>query len=342
MRRYRAAVGMVTRVARRTALMTPSPLVYVEGALARPRVAPLDGVPPFGREWTFHGSSGARPGKRGLATLTTSCIDVDSPHRACRWQPLPAAQPASACAPTIAAIADGAAERRAERTPGRTRDRRAMHATCWSIGALGIIGGLIAVHEPIPGLAPVLAVVTAGDVPAHLTQSAGIVRVAAVEPATPVIAPAQHIAARPAATPSGSSLPVRDTTPEPAPRLAGAIPDVHRVATASPASPDRPNGKRTTRAPVRAPSAARLAASPPVTRHASRAPSRDRHDRLARPAHPDARHDPLDDPLALIAMANALQADRPARSTNAAAAGFDWTAQLSHRRLTDAPDTFTR
>jgi len=322
--------------------MIPSPLVSVEGALARPRATPLDGVPPFGREWTFRGTSGARPGKRSLATLTTSCIDVDCPHRACRWQPLPAAQPTPACAPTVAAIADGTISRRAERTPGRTRDRRAMHATCWSIGALGIIGWLIAVHDPVPGLAPALAVVTAGVVPAHLTQSAGTVRVAAVEPATSVNAPAQHIAARPAATPSGSSLPVRDTTPKAAPRLADAAPDVQRVATASPPSPDRPNAKRTTPAPVRAPSAARLAASPSVTRHASRAPSRDPHDRLARPSHPDAQYDPLDDPLALIAMANALQTDRPARSTNAAAAGFDWTTQLSHRRLTDAPDTLTR
>ncbi|WP_260428289.1 hypothetical protein [Burkholderia sp. Bp9031] len=41
-------------------------------------------------------------------------------------------------------------------------------------------------------------------------------------------------------------------------------------------------------------------------------------------------------------MANTLQANLPARSANVPAAGFDWTAQLSQRRLTDAPDTLAR
>ncbi|MBN3779783.1 hypothetical protein G3O06_19795 [Burkholderia sp. Ac-20345] len=52
--------------------------------------------------------------------------------------------------------------------------------------------------------------------------------------------------------------------------------------------------------------------------------------------------DTLDDPLTLIAMESALRATRPARATHAPAAGFDWTAQLSRRRLADTPSAFAR
>ncbi|MGC3023972.1 hypothetical protein ACPUER_02265 [Burkholderia sp. DN3021] len=39
-------------------------------------------------------------------------------------------------------------------------------------------------------------------------------------------------------------------------------------------------------------------------------------------------------------MANTLRAAQPARAAHAPAAGFDWTSQLSHRRVTDTPDAF--
>jgi hypothetical protein len=93
---------------------------------------------------------------------------------------------------------------------------------------------------------------------------------------------------------------------------------------------------------VHAPSAPRFTARPSVTHHASRTPT---PDRVGSPAHPGApldRLDPLDDPLTLIAMVNALHPDRPAPAADAPGAGFDWTAQLSHRRLTDGPDTLIR
>ncbi|AFQ48901.1 hypothetical protein [Burkholderia cepacia] len=78
---------------------------------------------------------------------------------------------------------------------------------------------------------------------------------------------------------------------------------------------------------------------PPVAPVAARTPP---HERLDPLPHPSATHDLLDDPLTLIAMANALHADRPARAADAAATEFDWTSQLSHRRLTDAPGTLRR
>ncbi|WP_230956641.1 hypothetical protein [Burkholderia cepacia] len=65
--------------------------------------------------------------------------------------------------------------------------------------------------------------------------------------------------------------------------------------------------------------------------------------RLALPRTTVARA-ALDDPKTLIAMESALHAEQsgiaPARS--APAPGFDWTAALTQRRLTDTPDAFTR
>ncbi|MGU7813709.1 hypothetical protein [Burkholderia sp. AW49-1] len=316
--------------------MIPTPLVSVEGPLARPRVAPLDGVPPFGREWTFSGAPSTRLGTRCTAILKTSCIDVEAPHRTCRWQSPPAARPVSVGVPAVAARAAG---QHIEHAAGRTHERRARHAACWSIGALGIIGWLIAAHEPFPGFAPAPAIQTVGVVPAHPVQSMGAVQTAAVAPATPTIAPAQPVTARPLATPSAALPVARSATTDPAPRRPDTTPNVQRVASTSSPAPHRPDNRRTTTAREHAPSAPQFTARPSVTHHASRTPT---PDRAGSPAHPGAAHDPLDDPLTLIAMANALQADRPAPAANAPVAGFDWTAQLSHRRLTDVPDTLTR
>nr|WP_244109158.1 hypothetical protein [Burkholderia anthina] len=318
---------MVARVAQRTALMTPSPLVAVEGRLARPRVTPLDGVPSFGREWTFRGVAGARLGKHCLATLTTSCIDVDAPHRTCRWLPLSATRPSSADLPATPPT-PAILPRPGYRPYPRLHDRRAIHAACWSIGALGIIGWLIVAHEPFADFTAAPALHTTGIILEHATQSAGEVRIAAAPPVAPPLAAAPHTA--PVATSARTSSPH------------GKAPDAQRVASASTSSPHRPNGPRTTTARVRAavssPAAdSRLAARPPVTHLASRAPVRAS---LGPPPPSRASHDdPLDNPLTLIALANTLNAERPVRAANAPAAGFDWTAQLSHRRVTD---TFPR
>ncbi|WP_170296778.1 hypothetical protein, partial [Burkholderia territorii] len=211
---------------------------------------------------------------------------------------------------------------------GRTQDRRARHAACWSIGALGIIGWLIAAHEPFPGFAP--AVQIADVAPERAVQTA------AVAPAPSNIAPTSTIAARPVATPSAASPVARVATVHPASRHVDTASQAQRVAAAA---PHRPDDRRTTTARVHAPSAPRFAARPAVTQHASRTPT---SDRVGSPVHPGAPLDSLDDPLTLIAMANALHADRPAPAAEAPGAGFDWTAQLSHRRLTDAPGTLTR
>ncbi|WP_131753508.1 hypothetical protein [Burkholderia vietnamiensis] len=261
--------------------MIQPPAVPVEGKLALPRVAPLGGVPSFGREWTFRPASGAGRRTRCVATLTTSCVASDAPHRACRWQPL-TVEP-----PSVAPLAD-----RSIRTAGRTRDRRALHAACWSIGALGIIGALIATHEPFPRLAPESAREHASVMQPHAAPAAAAVRVAPL-----------------------ASVAAADTPPH------------------------RPNIVRTLSAPRYASATARPAAALPITGHTSQTASLDHPQR---PPHPDASHDAADDSFTLIALANALQADLHANRATMPTTGFDWTARLSHRRLTDTPDLYTR
>ncbi len=327
--------GTVARVARRTALMTSSSLVPVEGALARPRAAPLDHVPPFGREWKFRGAPGARPAKNCLATLTTSCIDVDRPHRACRWQPLPVMTPLPASTASTASagspLTPAAAGPRFRRTAGNPHDRRAMVAICWSVGALGIIGWLIAAHEPSAGFGPVLPIQTASTAPDHATSFTGTVHVAAVPPGPSTHAAPPRKAATPVTKTAGSRPAPRGAAHRPAPSPAKATSDTQRTAAASPHRADGPHRAPT---PARTPTVEQLAAQPPRQHIAANRPARERH------APPPLAIDTLDDPLALIAMANTLRGTEPVRATPASAAGFDWTSQLSHRRVTDMPGAF--
>ncbi len=333
---YPRRTGTDARAAWRTALMTPSSLVPVAGALARPRVAPLDHVPSLGRDWTFRGAPGARPGKHCLATLTTSCIDVDRPHRACHWQPLPI----TASAPTRAGspvARPAAAAPSFPRIAGGFRDRRAKYATCWSIGALGIIGWLIATYEPIAGFGPAYAIHAAGGVPDHATSSSGTVRVAAVQPSTSTSAPSPRKMAAPVATTAEPLPAMHQVARPPASLRPTATSSVPPTATA--ASP-RSSGTRMAAAPVRTPTVMRMATRPPISGSTVDTRTRDRLAALPR-ATGDMR-DTLDDPLTLIAMASALRATEPVPATHAPAIGVDWTAQLSHRRLTDTPGVFAR
>lgn len=82
----------------------------------------------------------------------------------------------------------------------------------------------------------------------------------------------------------------------------------------------------------------RLAARPPIRANTVDTRARDRLATAPRAiAHSRGT---LDDPLRLIAMAGALRS-QPAQRT-LPPVNFDWTTQLSHRRLTDTPDAFTR
>ncbi|CAG9227426.1 hypothetical protein [Burkholderia vietnamiensis] len=305
--------------------MIQPPTVPVEGKLALPRVAPLGGVPSFGREWTFRPVSGAERRTRCVATLTTSCVDSDAPHRACRWQPL------SVEPPSVAPLAD-----RSIRTAGRTRDRRALHAACWSIGALGIIGALIATHEPFPRFAPEPAREHASVMQPYEAPAAAAVRVATIEPIAPnasVVVPAHpSAAAQPVPTSSEAARRARDAATAPAPSPLASV-------AAADTPPHRPNIVRTLSAPRYASATARPAAAWPITGHTSQTASLDHPHR---PPHPDGLHNAADDLLTLIALADALQAELPARRATMPTTGFDWTARLSHRRLTDTPDLYTR
>ncbi|UVE66161.1 hypothetical protein L2Y90_03260 [Burkholderia pyrrocinia] len=212
-----------------------------------------------------------------------------------------------------------------------------MYAICWSIGAFGIIGWLIAAHEPPTGIEPAHTIQLAGIAPDHATPSTGTVRAAAVQSDTSTYPASQRTVATPVAKTEESPPATHHASPRPASLRPKATSDVQRAATAS---PRRTNGTRTTAAPARKPTVPQLAARPPVLSDTASA-----RNRLAPPPRAtdtrDAR-DTLDDPLTLIAMANALRGAQPARAAHAPAAGFDWTSQLSHRRVTDIPDTFAR
>ncbi|WP_367651223.1 hypothetical protein [Burkholderia pseudomultivorans] len=302
--------------------MTPSSLVPVEGALARPRAAPLDDVPPFGREWIFRGASGEQRDRRCLATLSTSCIDIGAPHRACRWEPLPA----SALPAADASVAVAAAGRPTARAGPPSHQRRAMYAACWSIGALGIIGALIAMHEPFGASTPGGPIQTADAVAVRAapststgsstsaftatSTSGGTPPVVPAPPEPAAIPPVRHAAATSAGPSAGSPHVASDISRSRTSPRATATPDTRRAAAASPPpSMHRPNGVRTTIAQARPPSILRAAVRPPIARDAPHAPVRDR---LSPVPHTADALDALDDPLTLIAIAHALGADRAA------------------------------
>ncbi|WP_080494544.1 hypothetical protein [Burkholderia ubonensis] len=279
--------------------MNPSPFVPVEGDLAVPRFRPLDGIP-LGREWTFRGTSDARSGSPYTARTETTCIDVDAPHRACHWMPSSNAKPEPVVVhprshPDAAAPA-----------------RRAVLASCWTLGALGIIGWLIAAHEPAfdPARAP-------GNTQTGVTA---ISRIA--QPPEPALAAARV----PATEPSVHAAPMTAKAEHPVVTHAAALPRTRRAserqATAR-AQPAMPAAHHRV--------AARVQPAPPPAAAS-----------VLRRASTSAPLDDLDDPRTLIALEKALRTEQPAavRAPQTAAADGDWTSRLSHRRLTDTPDAF--
>ncbi|KVX10052.1 hypothetical protein WL01_23650 [Burkholderia ubonensis] len=279
--------------------MNPSPFVPVEGDLAVPRFRPLDGIP-LGREWAFRGTSDARSGSPYTARTETTCIDVDAPHRACHWTPSSNAEPEPVVVhprshPDAAAPA-----------------RRAVLASCWTLGALGIIGWLIAAHEPAfdPARAP-------GNTQTGVTA---ISRIA--QPPEPALAAARV----PATEPSVHAAPMTAKTEHPVVTHAAALPRTGRAserqATAR-AQPTMPAAHHRV--------AARVQPAPPPAAASA-----------LRRASMSAPLDDLDDPRTLIALEKALRTEQPAavRAPQTAAAYGDWTSRLSHRRLTDTPDAF--
>ncbi|WP_080495219.1 hypothetical protein [Burkholderia ubonensis] len=278
--------------------MNPSPFVPVEGDLAVPRFRPLDGIP-LGREWTFRGTSDARSGSPYTARTETTCIDVDAPHRACHWTPSSNAEPEPVVVhprshPDAAAPA-----------------RRAVLASCWTLGALGIIGWLIAAHEPAfdPARAP-------GNTQTGVTA---ISRIA--QPPEPALAAARV----PATEPSVHAAPMTAKTEHPVVTHAAALPRTRRAserqATAR-AQPAMPAAHHRV--------AARVQPAPPPAAASA-----------LRRASMSAPLDDLDDPRTLIALEKTLRTEQPAvRAPQTAAADGAWTSRLSHRRLTDTPDAF--
>ncbi|KWA70770.1 hypothetical protein WL28_15550 [Burkholderia ubonensis] len=279
--------------------MNPSPFVPVEGDLAVPRFRPLDGIP-LGREWAFRGTSDARSGSPYTARTETTCIDVDAPHRACHWTPSSNAKPEPVVVhprshPDAAAPA-----------------RRAVLASCWTLGALGIIGWLIAAHEPAfdPARAP-------GNTQTGVTA---ISRIA--QPPEPALAAARV----PATEPSVHAAPMTAKAEHPVVTHAAALPRTRRAserqATAR-AQPAMPAAHHRV--------AARVQPAPPPAAASA-----------LRRASMSAPLDDLDDPRTLIALEKALRTEQPAavRAPQTAAADGDWTSRLSHRRLTDTPDAF--
>ncbi|AYZ67669.1 hypothetical protein EGY31_32015 [Burkholderia multivorans] len=296
--------------------MNPSPFVPVEGDLSIPRFRPLDGIP-LGREWTFRGTSDARSGSAYAARTKTTCIDVEAPHRACHWTPSSDAKPE----PVVV--------RPRSHPDAAAPARRAVRASCWTLGALGIIGGLIAAHEPAfdPARAP-------GNAQTGVTA---VSRVA--QPPGPALAAARAPASEPsihAAPEAAAARPV--ITADAAPVTAKAEHQVVTHAAAIPRTSRASERQATARAQPAMPAAlhrvvARVQPAPPPAAASA-----------LRRASTTTPLDELDNPQPLIALEKALRAEHPAavRAPQTAAADGDWTSRLSHRRLTDTPDAFMR
>ncbi len=217
-----------------------------------------------------------------------------------------------------------------------------MYALYWSIGALGIIGWLIGTYDPPAGFGPAYAIEATGGVADHVTTSTGTIHMAATQPATSTNAVPQRKVAAPVANTMKTPPATHRAPLRPASLHLQTASDMRHAA---PASPRRATGQRTMQASPHTPVVPRLAAHPPTQRALLQraATNTGTHDRLAPPPRTaDTRdtRDSLDDPATLIAMANALRATQPARPAHPSAAGFDWTSQLSHRRVTDVPDAF--
>ncbi|KVQ87734.1 hypothetical protein WK08_24675 [Burkholderia ubonensis] len=202
-----------------------------------------------------------------------------------------------------------------------------MLASCWTLGALGIIGWLIAAHEPAfgPARAPgntqtgVTAISRIAQPPEPALAAA---HVPATEPS--VHAAPEAAAARPAIT--AAAAPMTAKAEHPVVTHAAALPRTGRAserqATAR-AQPAMPAAHHRV--------AARVQHAPPPAAASA-----------LRRASMSASLDDLDDPRTLIALEKALRTEQPAavRAPQTAAADGDWTSRLSHRRLTDTPDAF--
>ncbi|CAN0619087.1 conserved protein of unknown function [Burkholderia multivorans] len=303
---------------------------------------PLKGVP-FGREWTSRNAPGAQSGKTYLAELVTSCIDVNAPHRACHWMPLD--PPAAAAEAPQAAAPRATAPRRFA-----ARVHRGTYATCWTVGALALIGWLVVTHAPPDSL-----VATARKAQSVTGAAPDTARVPVAMPARTLQATEQRVPAEDiGAVTIASSAPQSDVVP--APRVDGPLSvaaDRHGTAPARDAKPlAEPQTRLLVAERQAAPTRRTAAPAVPPAGEAERVATRPRPVpppvRAARPAAPAARDDAfddmLDDPRALIAMADTLRAERPALTPAAQSSGTDadWSTRLTHRRLTDAPDAFAR
>ncbi|WP_179402660.1 hypothetical protein [Burkholderia guangdongensis] len=305
--------------------MNRSSFVPVEGELAQPGITPLSGIP-FGREWTFRGAVGARPRKSGVAKLITSCIDITAPHRACGWKPL--LEPSDAVSPAAKpspGIARRIALRRPAVRPARQPSRGAL-AACWTFGAVAIIGWLVAAHTPTPFGASVQSA-GSGIFAAWRAATSSIAELTENTPVHVATAPAAAVTQTPPATTAHAQQPGQAVRPAAEPQALAAAPRQASPRQEESAHPAIPSYARRT-----------TAATPPVAVPAAPAASRPQQ-RAAAPVAGNAS----DDPSALIALANTLRARQPASvAPTRPLAGIDWTARLSHSRLTDTPDAFAQ
>ncbi|CAB3786988.1 hypothetical protein LMG28688_02386 [Paraburkholderia caffeinitolerans] len=147
--------------------MSTYPLVQVEGALAMPRMRPLNRVPPpFGREWALmppHFSLRTELQAFYAAILRTMCLSAEAFRKVCRWDlqrrftpepprpaaapvgsPLNAAQAQQAAADTLQRTAAGARPaRRVERIPPPSHK---LAASAIAIGGAVLLTWIVASH----------------------------------------------------------------------------------------------------------------------------------------------------------------------------------------------------
>ncbi|NLP62352.1 hypothetical protein [Paraburkholderia sacchari] len=150
--------------------MSTYPLVQVEGALAMPRMRPLNRVPPpFGREWALmppHFSLRTELQALYAAILRTVCLSAEAFRKVCRWDlqrrftpepPRPAAAPVGS--PLNAAQAQRAAAETLQRTAAGARPARRVEriappshklaASAVAIGGAVLLAWIVASHTQL-------------------------------------------------------------------------------------------------------------------------------------------------------------------------------------------------
>jgi hypothetical protein len=347
--------------------MSTIPFIQVEGAIALPRMRPLDRFPvTFGREWTLtppHFSLSAEIRALYAAIMRTVCLSAEAFREACRWDLQRHLFPAPCAAPVRPSVSAGASPppARTKTLPpadaARTAGLRPAPASsgthklaggACAIGGAALLAWIIASHTPhgeqkatVPDAPPIRA---AGDT---ASQRLADMRAAHDDTAAPAHASSQRAAVETPKTSQG----IEATHPS-AQHVAST--DASAVAASSGArsSASEP-GYAAANHPVVSPRATlsgRMVSGPRVesSRHHARARAESVETHRTLGAYPEATdYSPRqpsasqgDDYASINTFASTYAAPHRANRPSVPVDSTDWTNHVSQRRVTEVPDRF--